>query len=98
MTLEGKITIFKTFAISKIVYIAYLSSVTNYVIKELKKIQTAFLWNGKKAKIKHETLCNTYGKGGLQSVDIEFKIKALQHSWIHRFFDNKDHQFYHVFY
>ena len=78
LTLEGKITIFKTLAISKIVYTAYLSSVPNYVIKELKKIQNHFLWNGKRAKIKYETLCNTYENGGLQSVDIELKIKALQ--------------------
>ena len=92
LTLEGKITIFKTLTISKIVYIAYLSSVPNYIIIELKKIQNAFLWNGKRAKIKHETLCNSYEKGGLQSVDIELKIKALQLSWIHRLFDNKEHQ------
>ena len=92
LTLEGKITIFKTLAISKIVYIAYLSSVPNYVIKELNKIKNHFLWNGKRAKIKYETLCNTYETGGLQSVDIEFKIKSLQLSWIHRLFDHKEHQ------
>ena len=92
LTLEGKITIFKTLAISKIVYIAYLSSVPNFVIKELKKIQNEFLWNGKRAKIKHETLSNSFETGGLQSVDIEVKIKALQLSWINRLFDQKEHQ------
>lgn len=92
LTLEGKITIFKTLAISKVVYIAYLSSVPTYVIKELKKIQNHFLWNGKRAKLKHDTLCNTFENGGLQSVDIEIKIKALQLSWIHRLFDQKEHQ------
>ena len=92
LTLEGKITIFKTLAISKVVYIAYLSSVPNYIIKELKKIKNHFLWSGKRAKIKHATLCNTYENGGLQSVDIETKIKALQLSWIHRLFDQKEHQ------
>ena len=50
LTLEGKITIFKTLAISKIVYNAYLSSVPESVIKALKKIQKDFLWNGKRAK------------------------------------------------
>ena len=92
LTLEGKITIFKTLAISKVVNIAYLSSVPTYVIKELKKVQNHFLWNGKRAKLKHDTLCNTYENGGLQSVDIEIKIKALQLSWIHRLFDQKEHQ------
>ena len=92
LTLEGKITIFKTLAISQTVFVSYLSSVPNSVIKELKKIQNHFLWNGKRAKIKHQTLCNSYENGGLQSVDIELKIKALQLSWIHRLFDKKEHQ------
>ena len=92
MTLEGKITIFKSLAISKIVYIAYLSSVPKTIINELNKIQNHFLWNGKRTKIKHRTLCNSFETGGLQSVDIEVKLKALQLSWIHRLFDQKEHQ------
>ena len=92
LTLEGKITIFKTLAISQIVYNAFLSSVPKYVIDTLKRIQNDFLWNGKKAKIKHLTLCNSYEMGGLQSVDIEIKIKALQLSWISRLYDSNDHQ------
>ena len=92
LTLEGKITIFKTLAISKIVYISYLSSVPNFIINELKKLQNHFLWNGKRPKVKHETLCNTFETGGLQSVDIELKIKALQLSWINRLFDQKEHR------
>ena len=71
LTLQGKITIFKSLAISKIVFIAYLNSVPDYIIKTLKKIQNVFLWNGKRAKLKHQTLCNSYEMGGLQSVDIE---------------------------
>ena len=38
LTLEGKITIFKSLAISKIVYLALLTSIPNYVIEELIKI------------------------------------------------------------
>ncbi len=92
LTLEGKITIFKTLAISKIVYNAYLSTVPNFVIEALKKIQSNFLWNGLRPKIKHDTLCNSYEKGGLQSVDISLKLKALQLSWVKRLYDNNPHQ------
>ena len=55
LTLEGKITIFKTLAISKIVYIAYLSSVPNFVIKELKKskMNSYGTENGPKLNMKH---------------------------------------------
>ena len=42
LTLEGKITIIKTLAISKIVYNAYLSTVTNLVIEALKKYRAIF--------------------------------------------------------
>ena len=92
LTLEGKITIFKTLAISKIVFNAYLSTVPVYIIEALKKIQSNFLWNGLRPKIKHDTLCNSYEKGGLQSVDIILKLKALQLSWVKRLYDNNPHQ------
>jgi hypothetical protein len=78
LTLEGKITIFKTLAISKIVFIAFLSNVPEIITTTLKTIQSNFLWNGMRPKIKHDTLCNSYEKGGLQSVDIICKVKALQ--------------------
>ena len=42
LTLEGKMVIFKTLAISKVVYIAYLSEVPNYIIETLEKIQNEF--------------------------------------------------------
>ena len=92
LSLEGKITVFKSLAISKIVYIAFLSDIPTYIIETLKKIQNGFLWNGKRAKIKHHTLCNSYETGGLQSVDIETKMKALHLSWINRLYDDNNHQ------
>ena len=39
LTLEGKIVIFKTLAISKIVHVAYLSMVPKSIIEKLEKIQ-----------------------------------------------------------
>jgi hypothetical protein len=51
-----------------------------------------FCGTKKRAKVKHDTLCNTFEKGGLQSVDIELKIKALQLSWVHRLFNENEHQ------
>ena len=52
----------------------------------------SFFVEWQKKKIKHDTLCNSFETGGLQSVDIEIKIKALQLLWVHRFFDQKEHQ------
>ena len=60
LTLQGKITIFKTLAISKIVHLALVLPEPSSVIKELNKIQQNFIWSGKNSNIKHGTLCNDY--------------------------------------
>ena len=52
-----KIVIFKTIAISKIVFQAFITTVPKHIVNELKKIQKAFFWNNSSPKIKHETLC-----------------------------------------
>ena len=56
LTLEGQIVVFKSLAISKIVFQALIAPVPTYVIKTLETIQT-FLWNNSNPKIKHKTLC-----------------------------------------
>ena len=42
LTLEGKIVIFKTIAISKIVFQTFITTVPKHNFNELKKIQNAF--------------------------------------------------------
>ena len=44
LTLEGKILIFKTLGISKIVYLSLIIIVPNLVLEEIQKIQKSFLW------------------------------------------------------
>ena len=79
LSLEGKITIFKSLAISKIVYLALLTLIPNSFFEELKQIQKTFLWGNKRAKIKHDTLCSNFNEGGLKNVDIKqiFGIKMF---------------------
>ena len=43
LSLEGKITIFKSLALSKIVYLALLTIVPKIIIEELNEIQNEFL-------------------------------------------------------
>ena len=92
LTLEGKIVIFKTKPISKIVFQSFITTVPKYVVNELEKIQKAFLWNNSSPKIKHETPGNDYKAGGLKNVDIPRKIIALQCSWIRRLNDDSFHE------
>ena len=88
LTLQGKITTFKTLAISKIVHLALVTTFPPDILNHLKKIEKDFLCYQKYPKIKHSTLRNTYENGGLKNVDIEYKIISLQCSWIKRLFDN----------
>ena len=82
LSLEGKTTIFRSLALSKIVYLALLTIVPKSIIEELNEIQKKFLWSNKKCEIKHDTLCNDYKNGGLRNVDINLKIVSLKYSWI----------------
>ena len=53
VTLEGKIIVFKTLAVSKIVFLSLISKVPTEIISELERIQKIFLWSSK-SKIKME--------------------------------------------
>ena len=51
LTLEGRIVVFKTLAIAKIVFLALLTKIPNQVVRELEKIQKSFLWKDSTLKI-----------------------------------------------
>ena len=91
LSLSGKITVFKSLAFSKIIFISYLNEVPTTIIKKIEQIQRDFIWNGKKAKIKHTTLINDYEEGGLKDIDIESKFVSLHMCWIKRLYDKNYH-------
>ena len=63
LTLEGRITVFKFLALSKVTRHLFITKLHNNTIDLLYKIQKNFVWQGKNVKIKHSTLCNGYKKG-----------------------------------
>ena len=77
--------IFKTLAISKILYPALITNVPKVIVEELQKIQKTILWQNSRPKIKHKTLPNTFEIGGLKNVDIDLKVISLQCSWVKEF-------------
>ena len=89
--LLGKITIFKTLALSKIIHLALMTNVSTATLVLLSKVQKEFLWGKNMSKIKHDTLCNDYENGGLKSTDIFSKIVSLQCSWIRKLYDENFH-------
>ena len=83
LILEEKTVVFKTLAISKIVFQSLITSVPRHIVNELENLQKAFLWKNSSPEIKHEILCNDYKDGGL---------KSLQWSWIRRLYGNSFHE------
>ena len=92
LTVEGKIVVFKTLAISKLVFLAQLCVVPNDIISELEKIQKSFLWSNRSPKIKHETICKDYRLGGLKNIDIKSKVISLQCAWVKKLYDRNFHE------
>ena len=65
LTLEGRITVFKALAMSKIVHLALITNIPTSTKKGLNKLQKEFIWKNKNPKIKPTALCNNYDNGGL---------------------------------
>ena len=94
LALEGKIIVFKTLAISKIVFLSLTSKVLTEIINELERIQkifSAFLWPSK-PKTKNETLCSDLKHGGLKNVNIQKKIISPQWPSVRRLYDDSSHE------
>ena len=72
-TLEGWITVFKSLAVSKVIHLLLITKLHNNTIDLLHKIQKNFTWQGKKAKIKHSTLCNGYKMSGIKMLTSEIR-------------------------
>ena len=91
LTLEGKIIVFETLALSKIFHLCFTSVVPKH-IEEIENKQKKFLWNRSTPKIKHSTLCNSFAADGLTNFVINTKIASLQCSWIKRLYGDSFHE------
>ena len=60
LSLAGKIQAFKSLVASKPVYVATMIQVPQKFCDTLKSFHREFIWNGKKAKIKHSSLTDDY--------------------------------------
>ena len=77
LTLEGRITVFKSLTVSKVIHLLPVTKLHNNTIDLLHKIQKNFIWQGKEGKLKHSTLWNGYEKGGMKSVDLRNKVTSM---------------------
>ena len=91
LTLERRITVFKSLAVSKVVHLWRITKLHDNTIDLLHKIQNIFIWQGKKAKIKHSTHCKGYEKTDMKNVDLRNKITSMQCSLVKRLFEDDFH-------
>ena len=88
LTLLGKITVIKTFALPKLIYpLTVLQTPDTATIKTINDIMYKFLWDNKPAKIKREVLIKHYENGGIKMIDIQKFINSLKCSWIKRIYN-----------
>jgi len=86
LTLLGKITVWKTLALSKLTYIALMIPfISPERIKRIREIMLEFLWGGGSAKIAIRTLQLPTSEGGLNLPSIEEYLASLKTGWIRRF-------------
>ena len=81
LTIMGKILIIKTLIIPQFTYIASVTLVSKERISELENEIYRFIWNGKRDKVKRQTLIADFERGGLNMVDIKSYFKALTTKW-----------------
>ena len=65
---KGKILVFKTLAVSKLLYVCTFKNPSTQIIESLNSIQKKFIWSKKRPKIKHLTLIADYKDGGLEDI------------------------------
>ena len=87
LSLFGKVTIIKSFLISKLLYVS--SIIETPPFKQMEKMIYKFLWKGPD-KVTWLSVINTLKNGGLNLTDLELHIKALRLSWIPRLLDEKE--------
>ena len=85
LSLLGKITVLKSFAVPKLIYpLTVLQSPDQVCINKIKKTMFQFLWDNKPDKISRDKIIQDYGHGGLKMLDIDKFIQSIKCSWVKR--------------
>ena len=84
LTLYGKILVLRALALPKLYYIFSKMSIKEEIVKTIESTIKDFIWNGRKPKIKKDTLIGDYSEGGLKLPDFSVTLKANRIKWILR--------------
>ena len=81
LTLFGKVQVVRSLALSQLMYVYGKIVVPKRTYQIIKTVIIDFLWNGRKPKIKYETLIAGYDEGGIRLPDFESCIQANRVKW-----------------
>ena len=85
LTLIGKITVIKTFALPKLIYpLTVLPNINEIIIKDIIDSMFKFIWDNKPDKIKRKQITKDYKNGGLKMINFKKFLLALKAGWISR--------------
>ena len=91
MSLCGKIQIVNSLVASIFIYrMQQLPLLSSQTTKELERLVTEFIWNGRKPKIRLEMLMLKNEQGGRKLTNIRERDKSQKVMWIQRVADNTD--------
>lgn len=84
LSLKGKITVANALLVSLLQYPSSVTFTPSRVIRDYKRIISAFLWDAKKPKIAYDSLIQTIDRGGIKLIDLELRIKVNLLQWFRR--------------
>ena len=91
LSLQGKVQIINTLISSLFIYrMQLLPLISKGTAKQINRIITEFIWNGRKPKIRNEMLMLKCSQGGRKLVDIVQRDASQKVSWVPRLIDTKD--------
>ena len=99
LSLMGKITVVKTFALPKLIYpLTVLNNPPEHIINKIKTEIFKFIWESKPDKIKRSVIMQDYKNGGLRLINVDYFIEALKAGWVRRILDEHNKGIWKEFY
>ena len=86
LTMQGRILILKTLALSQVVYLLSSLGVPQWVVNEINKEFHSFVWKYKRDKISRKVLVNEIEMGGLKMIDFKSFCLAAKAVWCQRLY------------
>ena len=90
LTLHGKIQVVNSLVSSLFIYKLQVLPMPVELNMKFRQIITDFIWNGRKPKIRLNTLVLDHKDGGRRVTDMKCRNDALKMQWIARLYDNDD--------